>query len=104
MASKEAILKIKTGAMQRVAQAHRKVREGVDFAEMSAGAGAAGYLDGYKGDMMGMPLSGTTGLLLAATGMLTGQRDVAMFGRGAWCGYCYRQGYNQGTTGPKIGG
>lgn len=69
-----------------------KTRQGVDTAEIGAGAAMAGYLDIAVPTVMGVPTSAITGVALFVAGSVSDQRDLTMLGTGMIAGAAYKQG------------
>lgn len=76
----------------KIATLQEKTRQGVDVAEIGAGAGIAGYLDVTAPAVMGVPTSAGLGIALFVAGQLADQRDLSMLGVGMLAGAAYKQG------------
>lgn len=69
-----------------------KTRQGVDVAEIGAGAAMAGYLDVAVPSVMGIPSSAAVGIAAFVAGSMSDQRDLCMLGTGLLAGAAYKQG------------
>lgn len=76
----------------KVANLREKTRQGVDMAEVGAGAAMAGYLDTAVPTVMGIPTSAAVGIAAFIAGSVTDQRDLSMLGTGLLAGAAYKQG------------
>ena len=76
----------------KVATLKEKTRQGVDVAEIGAGAAMAGYLDVAAPSVMGVPTSAGVGIALFVAGSVAEQRDLSMLGVGLLSGAAYKQG------------
>lgn len=76
----------------KVAGLREKTRQGVDVAEIGAGAAMAGYLDTAVPSVMGIPTSAAVGIAAFIAGSVTDQRDLSMLGTGLLAGAAYKQG------------
>ncbi len=76
----------------KIATLQEKTRQGVDVAEIGAGAAMAGYLDVAVPTVMGVPSSAAAGIALFVAGQVADQRDLSMVGVGLLSGAAYKQG------------
>lgn len=90
--NKTQALALKTKWQGKIATLQEKTRQGVDIAEIGAGAAMAGYLDIAVPSIMGVPSSAAAGIALFVAGSVTDQRDLTMLGTGLFAGAAYKQG------------
>ena len=90
--NKSEVLALKNKYSKQISTLESKTREGIDMAEISAGAAGAGYLDVKFPTIAGVPTSAAVGIALYVGGQVSGQRDVAMLGVGFVAGTAYQQG------------
>jgi hypothetical protein len=92
MASKADLVALKSKYSGQINTLKEKTRQGVDIAEIGAGAAAAGYLDVAVPTVMGVPTSAAAGIALVVAGAMSDQRDISMLGIGMISGAAYKQG------------
>jgi len=90
--NKTEALALKSKWQGKIATLQEKTRQGVDVAEIGAGAAMAGYLDVAVPSVMGIPSSAAAGIALFVAGSVSDQRDLSMLGVGLLSGAAYKQG------------
>lgn len=90
--NKTEALALRTKWQGKIATLQEKTRQGVDVAEIGAGAAMAGYLDVAVPSVMGVPSSAAAGIAMFVAGSVSDQRDLCMLGTGLLAGAAYKQG------------
>lgn len=90
--NKTEALTLKNKWQGKISTLKEKTRQGVDVAEIGAGAAMAGYLDIAVPTVMGVPTSAAVGIALFVAGSVSDQRDLSMLGTGLIAGAAYKQG------------
>lgn len=101
--NKAEALALRTKWQNKVSTLNEKARQGVDFAELGAGAAMAGYLDIAAPSVMGVPSSAAAGIALFVAGQVSEQRDISMIGVGLLAGAAYKQGAALAISGIQSG-